>query len=117
MLSLFSDMVEHFLEIFMDDFSIDGDSFDQCFHHLELVPQRCKEKNLTLNWEKCQCIIRRGIVLRHQILRRGIEVDKDKIEVIANFLPPKCIIDIRSFLGHGGSTDGLLRTLAKSVEP
>ena len=31
MLSLFSDMVKHFLEIFMDDFSIYGDSFDQCF--------------------------------------------------------------------------------------
>jgi len=48
MLSLFSNMVEHFLEIFMDDFSIYGDLFDQC-HHLELVLQRCKEKNLTLN--------------------------------------------------------------------
>jgi len=49
MLSLFSDMVECFLEIFMDDFSIYGDSCDQCLHHLELVLQRCKEKNLTLN--------------------------------------------------------------------
>jgi len=37
MLSLFSDMVEHFLEIFMDDFSIYQDSFDQCLHHLDLV--------------------------------------------------------------------------------
>jgi len=53
MLSLFSDMVEHFLEIFMNNFSICGDSFDQYVHHLELVLQRCKEKNLTLNWEKC----------------------------------------------------------------
>jgi len=37
MLSLFSDMVEHFLEIFMDDFSIYGDSFEQCLQHLELI--------------------------------------------------------------------------------
>jgi len=51
-LSLFSDMVERFLELFMDDFYICGDSFDQYLHHLELVLQRCKEKNLTLNWEK-----------------------------------------------------------------
>ena len=34
MLSLFSDMVEYFLEIFMDDFSFYRDSFDQCLHHL-----------------------------------------------------------------------------------
>ena len=52
MLSLFSDMVERFLEIFMDDFSIYGDSFEQCLYHLKLVLQRCMEKNLTLNWEK-----------------------------------------------------------------
>ena len=49
MLSLFSDMVEPFLEIFMDDFSVYGNSFDKCLHHLELVLKRCTENNLTLN--------------------------------------------------------------------
>jgi len=53
MLSLFSDMVERFLEIFMDDFSIYGDSFDQYLHNLELILKQYTEKNLTLNWEKC----------------------------------------------------------------
>ena len=85
MLSFFSDMVEHFLEIFMDDFSIYGDSFDQCLHHLELVLQRCKEKNLTLNWEKCHFMVRRGIILGHEISRRGIEVDKAKIKWSQSF--------------------------------
>ena len=49
MLSLFSDMVKRFLEIFMDDFSIYGDSFTQCLYHLELILQLCAKKNLTLN--------------------------------------------------------------------
>jgi len=49
--SLFSDMVERFLKIFMDDFLIYGDSFYQCLHHLKLVLQRYMEKNLTLNWK------------------------------------------------------------------
>jgi len=49
MLSIFSDMVEHFLEIFMDDFSIFGDSFDDCLTNLEKVLSRCEEKNLVLN--------------------------------------------------------------------
>ena len=48
-LSIFSDMVERFLKVFMDDFSVFGDSFDQCLHHLTLVLQRCIEKNLVLN--------------------------------------------------------------------
>ena len=39
---IFSDMVERFLEIFMDDFSVFGSSFDECLHHLSLVLARCK---------------------------------------------------------------------------
>ena len=49
MLSIFSDMVERFLEIFMDDFSVFGDSFDDCLTNLEKVLSRCEEKNLVLN--------------------------------------------------------------------
>ena len=117
MLSLFSDMVEHFLEIFMDDFSIYGDAFDQCLHHLELVLQRCKEKNLTLNWEKCHFIVRQGIVLGHEISRRGIEVDKAKVEVIAKLPPPKSIKDIRSFLGHVGFHRRFIKDFNKIARP
>ena len=102
MLSLFSDMVERFLEIFIDDFSIYGDSFIQCLHHLELVLQRCTEKNLTLNWEKCNSMAKHGIVLGHEISKKGIDVDRAKIEVITKLPMPKCVKDIRSFLGHAG---------------
>jgi hypothetical protein len=47
MISIFSDMVERFLEVFMDDFSIFGSSFEECLYHLTFVLERCKEKNLT----------------------------------------------------------------------
>jgi len=117
MLSLFSDMIERFLEIFMDDFSIYGDSFDQYLHHLELVLQRCKEKNLTLNCEKCHFMMRQGIVLGHEFSRRGIEVDKAKVEVIAKLLPPKSIKDIRSFVGHVGFYRRFIKDFSKIVRP
>jgi len=44
MVSIFFDMIERFLEVFMDDFSIFGYSFSECLHYLELVLNRCKEK-------------------------------------------------------------------------
>ena len=102
MLSIFSDMVERFLEIFMDDFSVFGDSFDDCLTNLEKVLNRCEEKNLILNWEKCHFIITNGIVLGHIVSSKGIEVDKSKIELMANLPTPKSIKDVRSFLGHSG---------------
>ena len=51
MVAIFSDMVEDFMEIFMDDFSVFGSSFDTCLHNLDLVLNRCEETNLVLNWE------------------------------------------------------------------
>jgi hypothetical protein len=102
MLSIFSDMVEHFLEIFMDDFSVFGDSFDDCLTNLEKVLNRCEEKNLVLNWEKYHFMVTNGIVLGHIVSSKGIEIDKSKIKLIANLPTPKSIKDVRLFLGHAG---------------
>ena len=49
MMSIFSDLVEEVMEIFMDDFTIYGLSFESCLENLGTVLQRCKEKNLALN--------------------------------------------------------------------
>ena len=62
-------------------------------------PTLCWEK-LTLNWEKCYFMVKYEIVLGHEISKKGIEVDRAKIEVIARLSMPKCVKDIRSFLGH-----------------
>ncbi|RVW64736.1 Transposon Ty3-I Gag-Pol polyprotein [Vitis vinifera] len=52
MLSIFSDMVECIMEVFMDDITVYGGSYKECLLHLEAVLQRCIEKDLVLNWEK-----------------------------------------------------------------
>ena len=102
MLSIFSDMVKRFLEMFMDDFSIFGDSFSECLHYLSLVLAQYREKNLTLNLEKCHFMVQQGIILGHVISKKGIEVDKAKVDLIYHLPPPRSIKDIRSFLGHAG---------------
>jgi hypothetical protein len=100
MISTFSDMVECFLEIFIDDFFIFGSSFEECLRRLTLVLIRCKEKNLVLNWEKYHFMVKQGIVLGHVISHQGIEVDKAKVDLICNLPPPRTMKKIRSFLGH-----------------
>ena len=62
MVSIFSDYVENIIEVFMDDFSVYGDSFDRCLESLALVLKRCMETNLVLNWEKCHFMVEQGIV-------------------------------------------------------
>jgi hypothetical protein len=82
MMPVFSDMIEEIIEVFMDDFSIYRKAFDDCLKNLDKVLQRCEEKHLVLNWEKCHFMVREGIVLEHLMSERGIEVDRAKIEVI-----------------------------------
>ena len=102
MMAIFSNMVERTIEIFMDDFSVMGNSFDNYLENLRTVLARCKETNLVLNWEKCHFMVQEGIVLGHRISARRIEVDRAKIEAIEKLPPPSSVKGIRSFLGHTG---------------
>ena len=102
MLNIFSDMVEHIMEVYMDDITIYGGSFEEFLGNLETVLHRCIEKNLVLNWEKCRFMVNQGIVLGHVISNRGIEVDKAKIELISKLPSPTNVKTVRQFLGHAG---------------
>ena len=52
-MSIFSDLIEHCIEVFMDDFSIYGTSFNDCLASFNKVLGRCIENNLVLSCEKC----------------------------------------------------------------
>jgi hypothetical protein len=116
MMSIFSDMVENFLEVFMDDFSIFGFSFDNCLHNLSLVLKCCKETNLILSWEKSHFMVQEGIVLDHIVSKRGIEVDRAKVELIENLPPPTSVKQI-CFLGHVGFYRGFIKDFSKISRP
>nr|GEW82068.1 reverse transcriptase domain-containing protein [Tanacetum cinerariifolium] len=49
MMEIFHDMIEKTMEVFMDDFSVFGDSFSSCLSHLDTTLQRCEDTNLVLN--------------------------------------------------------------------
>ena len=58
MMSIFSDMVEDTVEVFVDDFFVVGDSFEHCLNDLSEVLKRCEDCNLVLNWEKCHFMVK-----------------------------------------------------------
>nr|GEU52435.1 reverse transcriptase domain-containing protein [Tanacetum cinerariifolium] len=91
MMAIFYDMIEKTMEMFMDDFFIFGNSFQICLSHLEKMLKRCEDTNLCLNWEKSHFMIKEGIVLGHKISKKGIEVDKAKVDVISKLPHPTTV--------------------------
>ncbi|KAL6340602.1 hypothetical protein AAG906_010510 [Vitis piasezkii] len=117
MLSIFSDIVERIMEVFMDDITVYGSSYEECLMHLEAVLHRCIEKDLVLNWEKCHFMVQKGIVLGHIISKNGIEVDKAKVELIVKLPPPTNVKGIRQFLGHAGFYRRFIKDFSKISKP
>ncbi|CAA7019730.1 unnamed protein product [Microthlaspi erraticum] len=87
MMSIFTDLIEDIMEVFMDDFSVYGSSFAVCL------------SNLCRDFEK------------------GIEVDRAKIEVMMSLQPPNSVKGIRSFLGHAGFYRRFIKDFSKITRP
>ena len=88
MTAIFSDFLGDSLEVFMDNFSVFGNDFENSLAHLTKILEVCVRKRLVLKWEKFHFMVYEGVVLRHIVSGKGLEVDKAKIEVIQNLSLP-----------------------------
>jgi hypothetical protein len=117
MMVIFSDLIDKVMEVFMDDFSVFGKTFEGCMAILDKVLKRCQMANLVVNWEKCHFMVREGIVLGHKISEKEIKVDKVKIEVIEELPPPTNVKEIHSFLGRAGFYQRLIQNFSQIAHP
>ena len=53
------------MEVFIEDFSVFGPSFDACLEHLTQIVDVCVKKRLVLSWEKSHFMVREGTVHGH----------------------------------------------------
>ena len=116
-LGIFSDLTHDCVEVFMDDFSVYGETFKEALDNLVKVMKRWQEANLALSHKKCRMMFTKGVVLGHIISQAGIEVDPAKVSVISNLSPPKNQIEVRNFLGHAGYYRRFIKDFTKLATP
>nr|GEZ19066.1 reverse transcriptase domain-containing protein [Tanacetum cinerariifolium] len=117
MMATFHDMIEQTMEVFMDDFSVFGNSFSTCLTNLEKMLNQCEDTKLALNWEKSHFMVKEFIVLGHKISKKGIELDEAKIKVISKLPHPTTVKGILSFLGHAGFYCRFIKDFSKISRP
>lgn len=83
MLSIFFNYAHEFMDIYMDEFTTYGETYEETLNNLEKVLKRCKEYNWSLSNEKCFMMMTQGIVLGHFISIVRIQVNQHKIEIIS----------------------------------
>lgn len=116
-LGIFSNLTHDCVEVFMDDFLVYGETFQEDLDNLAKVLKRCQETNLALSHEKCRMILTKGVVLGHIISQARIEVDPTKISVFSSLSPPKNQKEVRSFLGHVGYYRRFIKYFTKIFAP
>ncbi|GKA69741.1 reverse transcriptase domain-containing protein [Tanacetum coccineum] len=114
MVAIFHDMIEKTMEVFMDDFSVFGDSFSSCLSHLDKMLQRCEDTNLVLNWEKCHFMVKEGIVLGHKISKSGIEITRYGVSTSIGY--GEFLVELHKNAYHGWIDEDVMDHIANVLE-
>ena len=97
--SCFSDMIDKFLKVYMDNFLVHSDNFDNHVQHVCLVLQRVIEKKMKVNLKKCTFHTTKTASLGYEVSDVGVNMLPDRIQVINDWKAPTDVKSIQSFLG------------------
>ena len=89
MMAIFSDFCEKIVEVFMDDFSVYGTSFDDCLSNLDRVLQRCEETNLVLNWRSATLWLMKALSWGINFSREVLKLIKPKLMLLKRCHVPR----------------------------
>jgi hypothetical protein len=91
MSSVFKEMGDKFLKVFVDDLNIHNKNWEDHLRHLGVVLSRLREVNLKLNLSKC-CFATESIVfLGHVVSKEGTKPNSGKIDAVLRFPKPKTV--------------------------
>jgi len=99
MSSVFEELGDKFLKVFVDDLNIHNENWEDHLQHLGAMLSRLKEVNLKLNPSKCCFAAESIVILGHVVNKEGTKPDPGKIEAVLRFPEPKIVTNVRSFQG------------------
>ena len=103
--------------IYLDDIIIFSKNPDDHITRLKGVFKKLAKAGLKLKSSKCEFFRSSLKYLGHIVLRDGIATDSRKIEAVRNWLRPKTVTDIHSFVGFTNYYRKFIKGYAKRARP
>ncbi|PRP73007.1 retrotransposon nucleocapsid protein, partial [Planoprotostelium fungivorum] len=115
--SMFSDMIDVFVQIYLDDFLIYSQSHEEHVQHVRRVLKRVIDHKLSVNLKKCEFHSQKVKFLGYEVTPDGIHMCADRVESIRNWAPPVNLKALQSFLGFCNFYRGFIRNYSSIVTP
>jgi hypothetical protein len=97
--SIFSQYLDNFVVVFIDDILVYSKMKEEHDEHLRIVLQSLRKHKLYTKFYKCDFYQKEMQYLGHVILAEGIVVDSEKKKSIMEWIVPKDVENIWSFMG------------------
>jgi hypothetical protein len=114
---VFRDYLDKFVTVFLDDILVYSKSEEEHEQHLRMVLQVLREHQLYGKLSKCSFYQRQIHYLGHIISEEGIVVDPEKVEAIREWLAPRNVAEVRSFMGLAGYYRRFIAGFSKITHP
>lgn len=85
--------------VYLDDVIVFSTTPQQHLDRLREVFNRLRGANLKLKVQKCRLMKKRVEFLGHIVSPEGVSADPEKIQKIVDWTPPRCLKELRAFLG------------------
>ena len=105
--SLFQRLMNHYLRpylgkycmVYLDDIIIYSKTREEHLQHLETILQLLRDKKLYAKGSKCEMFRTKVLFLGYIVEDGKIHMDPDKVKAITEWIEPKNVREVRSFLG------------------
>ena len=114
---LLSDMVDQFVIVFIDDILIFSKDVKEHTEHVKKVLARLREHKLFAKASKCEVAVEKVEFLGQQISGRGVTPQESKVKAIREWVVPKTVKEVRSFLGMASYYRQFIDKFAKLAAP
>lgn len=115
--ALFGPKYETKIFSYIDDILITGSSFQEHIELLEIVRDKLKEANLTVNFSKCEFFKTSLKYLGYIVGSNSLRTDPEKIASMVNYPRPRTTTEIKRFIGMCSWYRRFIKDFSTQVSP